>query len=197
MLRRNGRIDIWDTETAERVDQLNTHRDEMTAVAISPTGSLAATHSDDDTVHVWELGTGKSVCAFPASDSHYRYGTDSRRLAFTADGRGLLFTSDERPAMADPMTGKRLELPGELRNSKGRITDLSRDGETLVTSDKNQVTMWSWPAGKKLVEIFERDRNLVEGFGRPRGCKEFLDRCGYSSRRAHLDGIRNVEVVTS
>ena len=52
-------------------------------------------------------------------------------------------------------------------------------------------------ARKELVEVLKSNRDLVEVFRRPRGCKKFTDggadRCG----GADLNGIRDVEIITS
>lgn len=149
--RRDGRIDLWETDSAKRLSELNTHRDGLTAVAMSPSGKLVATLGDDNTVRVWELGTGKPVSTITVSDSNSQYGFAKHQIAFTADEHGLLFTSKQAPAMADPMTGKPIDLRGELQKSKGRFGDLSRDGKTLVTFDGGRVAVWDWPEGTKRV----------------------------------------------
>jgi WD40 repeat protein len=122
------------------------------AVAVSPDGRLATTVGFDGSVRVWELATGKPVCAIPIPadrEPHQGwFGSRSRRRpAFTPDGHGLLFTAAGRLAMADPATGKPLDLPGGLRGQQGKVGGFTMDGKTLATYTADAVTLWEWPAG--------------------------------------------------
>jgi RNA polymerase sigma factor (sigma-70 family) len=150
--RRDGRVDVWDTATGKAAVPLDTHRDVIDAVAVSPDGRLAATDGFDGSVRVWGLATGKPVCAIPVPadrEPHQGwFGSRSRRRpTFAPDGRGLLFTEGGRLAMADPATGKSLDLPGAMRGQPGRIGGFTADGKTLATYTADAVTLWEWPAG--------------------------------------------------
>jgi RNA polymerase sigma factor (sigma-70 family) len=147
--RRDGRVGVWDTATLKPVVSLATHGDAVDAVAVSPDGRLAATLSADDSIRVWDLATGKPGCVIPAGrgkDSARRYGTQ-HRLAFTPDGRGLLFATEGGLALADPITGKPLDLPGRVRGRRGEVGGFAADGKTLATFAADAVTLWEWPAG--------------------------------------------------
>src|SRR5262249_35871599 len=75
------------------------------------------------------------------------------RVAFTADGRGLLFSSADELAMADPTTGRRLDLPGGMRGRTGHVGEFTADGRTLATFANDEITLWDWPNGKVRVSI--------------------------------------------
>jgi RNA polymerase sigma factor (sigma-70 family) len=153
--RRDGRVDIWDTATGKAVLPLSTHRDVIEAVAVSPDARLAATLGYDASIRVWELKTGNPRCLFPAprgKDPTGRHWT-KHRLAFTPDGRGLLFAAAGELEMADPTTGKPLDLPGGLRNRKGYVGRFAADGRTLATFAGDGVTLWDWPAGTARVTV--------------------------------------------
>ena len=57
-LRRDGRIDIWETATGKPVPSFDTHRGRVDAVATAPAGRLVATLAEDQVLRVWELATG-------------------------------------------------------------------------------------------------------------------------------------------
>ena len=118
------------------------------SVALSPNGRLAATHVAEESIRVWELAGGKTVCSIPARDKPYVYG----RPLFTPDGGGLLFTANDHTpegklAMADPTTGQPLDLPEGMHDGKGRLIGFTDDGKTLATLADETVTLWDWPAG--------------------------------------------------
>jgi RNA polymerase sigma factor (sigma-70 family) len=152
--RRDGRIDIWDTATAEVRVPLDTHRHEVATVAVSPDGKLAATLGHDSAIRVWELANGKPVVTISAPRANANpHAGPKRRPAFIPDGRGLIFTSGTGLVMVDPLTGKPLELPGALRGAKAVVSGFSVDGKTLVTIDKDTVTLWDWPAGASRLTV--------------------------------------------
>ena len=147
--RRDGRVDVWDTATGKPAVPLATHRDIIEAVAVSPDSRVAATLGYDGTVRLWELATGKPRFVIPASlggEPRSRFWA-SARPAFTPDGRRLLFTAGGELAMADPATGKLLDLPAGMRGRRGNVGGFTADGKTLATFAKDAVTLWDWPAG--------------------------------------------------
>src|SRR5262249_17856222 len=120
--RRDGRVDVWGTATGKLLTPLATHRDRIDAVAGSPDGRLAATAGYHDSVRVWELATGKPVCVLTAprnynpKAAYWSVHWIKRQPAFTPDGHGLLFVAAGKLALADPATGKTLDLPAGLRD---------------------------------------------------------------------------------
>ncbi|MDB5313266.1 MAG: hypothetical protein JWO38_7468, partial [Gemmataceae bacterium] len=146
--RGDGRVDIWETSTGKPVVPLATHRDILDAVAVSPDGRLAATLGHDETIRVWEMATGKPIYSIPAKRDKNIPGRTfvNLRLAFTPDGRGLLFSAAGELALVDPSAGKSVDLPGQLRGTKGEVGRFAADGRTLATHDGAVVTLWEWPA---------------------------------------------------
>ncbi len=147
--RRDCRFDVWDAATGEPAVRLATHRDWVEGVGVSPDGRRAATVGYDGTARVWELATGKPGAVIPAPgdptpQSEFRH---PRRPAFTPDGRGLLFRAAGKLALADPATGRPLDLPGALRGRAENVGGFTADGKTLVTFAGATVTLWDWPAG--------------------------------------------------
>jgi RNA polymerase sigma factor (sigma-70 family) len=152
---RDGRVDLWDTATWKPVVPLATHRDVIGAAAVSPDSRLAATLGYDGAARVWELTTGRPVCVISAPlgrEPNTRFWS-TPRIAFSPDGRGLLFRASDELALADPATGKRLDLPGGMRGRRGNVGGFAADGRTLVTFADNVITLWNWPAGTARIRV--------------------------------------------
>ena len=134
---------------------LATHRGKVTSTAVSPDGRIAATLGYDESIRLWELATGKPLLVIPAPPAKAPgWFWIQRRLAFTPDGRGLLFTAADELTMADPATGKLLDLPEGMRGARRcRIGGLTQDGKTLATFADNVVTLWDWPAGAARLSV--------------------------------------------
>jgi WD40 repeat protein len=153
--RRDGRVDIWDTATGKAVVPLATHGNVIDAVAMSPDGRLAATLGYDNSVRVWEVATGRPGAVISAAldrEPQSRFWS-KRRLAFTPDGHGLLFAAAGKLALADPASGRDLELPGGIRGCRGNIGGFTADGKTLATFTDDAVTLWEWPASTARLTI--------------------------------------------
>ncbi|QJW99067.1 sigma-70 family RNA polymerase sigma factor [Frigoriglobus tundricola] len=153
-VRRDGRIEIWNTATGEPTVTFDTHREPIVSVTFSPDTRLAATAGRDSSVRVWELATGKLVRAIPAPGSQPPFGYARRwRLTFTPDGRGLMFTASGQLVLVDPATGGSLDLPGRLRGYRGVVGGFTSDGKTLATIAGDVVTLWNWPAGNERLSL--------------------------------------------
>ena len=73
-------------ETGKEVKTLSGHKNWVTSVRFAPDGKLAVSVSDDLTVKVWDLASGKEVDYLDLGKC-----TDCGRcLTFAADGRSFL-----------------------------------------------------------------------------------------------------------
>ncbi|KAF9926344.1 WD_REPEATS_REGION domain-containing protein [Linnemannia zychae] len=57
----NGRIQLWDSVTGERLQSWQGHREYINRVIFSPSGQWIASCGDDKTVELWSTQTGKLV----------------------------------------------------------------------------------------------------------------------------------------
>jgi WD40 repeat protein len=158
--RRDGRVDVWETATGRPAVALATHRDVVAAVSVSPDGRLAATLGLDSSIRIWEVESGKPGCVVPVSPTRKgRLNPNDlqHRVAFTPEGR-LVFTADDELAMADPVTGARLDVPAGMRGRRGLVAGFTPDGKTLATFEGDTVTLWDWPAGTARLAVTVRFR---------------------------------------
>ena len=93
---------VWDFEKQERVFDLPGHHDRINAVAFSPDGSWLVSGSDDCTVRVWNVLTGRLAVA-------RQFDAAVQSLAFSADGK-YLYTGNGNT------TAYRLELKKMLED---------------------------------------------------------------------------------
>jgi WD40 repeat protein len=108
----------------------------ITKVQVSSNGQWIATTSDDQTVRVWNAGTGAEIFQIPQDAS-------GSALAFNQDGKYLV-SADERggikiwdiSVMAAPE--KSILFNGIVENVR-----YSPSGDRLAASDENQVWVWT------------------------------------------------------
>jgi WD40 repeat protein len=99
------RLQLWDAATAQRrsARELSGHTDGMTAVAFTRDGRTVASGSQDTTVRVWDVATGKQLNVLE------QHGATVQQLAFTADGRTLASAGmDGQLILWEVATGKPL-----------------------------------------------------------------------------------------
>lgn len=75
-------VRVWNFETQEKLFELHGHQDRVNAVAFSPDGSWLVSASDDCTIRVWNVLTGKLAVA-------RQFEAAIQTIAFDADGSHL------------------------------------------------------------------------------------------------------------
>lgn len=145
--RRQGSLDILDTSSWQNVRSIETSQGGITALAISPDGTLAATGSHGNTVKVWDIKTGKLVAEFLAdstnSNEYLEYLTFSPDTNLLATGgnftKGLVFDLRAHRSIAT------------LGGTKEIL--FSADGQHLIGAVGQKVLVWethSWSVVKTL-----------------------------------------------
>ena len=131
-------------EGSER-NRLEGHTEPVDSVSFSPDGKTLATGSQDKTIKLWNIETGKELLTLKGHDD------EVRSVSFSPDGKTLATGSrDTTIKLWDVATGK------EIRTLTGhtnfvRSVSFSPDGKTLATgSDDQTVKLWDVETGKEL-----------------------------------------------
>jgi WD40 repeat protein len=114
----------------------------ITSLAFSPNGKVLAASENGDTVHLWDVPSGKRIAA-------WRHGGNA--VAFSPDGKFLAACGDRRIKLWD-VAGRR-----EIATLKGDVpvysAVFSSDGKTLTGVEKGWLTMWSVEKKEELRSI--------------------------------------------
>jgi len=124
------------------------HVNDVLSVAFSPDGKTLASGSQDNTIKLWEVATGRELRTL---SGHFG---SVFSVAFSADGQTLASASaDHTIRLWDVATG------GELRKLTGHSASVnslafSPDGTTLASgSDDKTIRLWEVPSGRELRTI--------------------------------------------
>lgn len=151
-------IEVYNTNTGERLRILKGHASNLRALVISPDGSRLASMDEVTTVRgrnaikereavwLWDVLTGENTHRFATLG----YGGS---LCFSPDGRILTCTSSEL-RLWDTTTGKRLSPVGEATKRSGGTVVFSPDGKTCAVSIGRGVSfLWDMLDKRKLCSL--------------------------------------------
>src|SRR5262249_53265296 len=126
---------------------LEGHSNGITAVTLSPDGTLLASASNDCTVKLWNIATGRELVTLKG---HTGFVTN---VAFSPDGQSLASSSwDQTVRLWDSKTGKELlTLRGHSLVTEG--LSFSPDGKRLATSAVNRPLPEERPSEVKIWDL--------------------------------------------
>jgi RNA polymerase sigma factor (sigma-70 family) len=148
---RAGGVQIWDLASRQPLrDEEAAHHAHIARVVVSTRGAVA-TASDDGTVRLWDLATGKPRFLL-------RHGSDYqmvRDIAFAPDGRTLASSGlDDTVRLWDADTGREIYcLAGHGQVGGYRALGFMPDGKRLLSwGDDFYLRVWDVANGKALRE---------------------------------------------
>ena len=137
-------LQVWDLNTGRNAGILTGHTDQLYRVAYSDKAKLTATCSNDQSIRLWNLETGKEVRTLPSS-SPIGFGS----VCFSPDGKRLLAVgSDATLRLWEVETGKELQR----LKAKACCAGFSPNGKRIVLGGylDETVRIWDIESDKEL-----------------------------------------------
>ncbi|MHC5749688.1 MAG: WD40 domain-containing protein [Nostoc sp.] len=140
---------------AIEVNTLEGHSSRVNSVGFSPDGKTLASGSDDNTIKLWDISTGKAIKTLTGHSSKVY------SIGFSPDGKTLASSSgDKTIKLWDVSTGKAIKtLTGHSRSVWG--VGFSLDGKTLASgSGDKTIKLWDVSTGKAIKTLTGHSRSV-------------------------------------
>ncbi len=139
----DGVVRVWDVEGGEMARDWEAHRGWVLDLAVLPGGRLA-TASNDRTLKVWEVATGREVGRMAGHDGAVAC------VSASPDGRRLLSGGDDQTARLWDARGGRQLLVLEGHRGPVQRAAFSPDGKLAVTGGNDRtVRVWDLSTGRE------------------------------------------------
>jgi WD40 repeat protein len=162
-------VRLWDTATTKQL-RLFVSEEWVRAISLSPNGKLLAASSLDDSVRVWDMGSGREIYRLAG---HGRLG-GRRTIGFLPDSDSLLSWGDDFYLRMWAMKNGKARFEHAIRphgmvfsdEDQGRDRDkylysvqaITPDGKTFVLQIAGQVHLFETKTGKEIFKFANNPR---------------------------------------
>jgi len=133
---------------------LTGHEDKVTSVAFSPDGKTVLSGSDDNTLKLWEVATGREIRTLTG------HGNDVNSVAFSPDGKTVLSGSiDKTLKLWEVATGREIRT---LTGHEDKVTSVafSPDGKKVLSGSWDRtLKLWEVASGQLLATLMSFDED--------------------------------------
>ena len=153
--RYDGKIDLWNLNTGNKIYSLRGHRQMINQIIFSPDDRLALSGSEDGTMLLWDLEAGRKLSEF----SGHPGGVKS--IAFSHDGEALLSGGvDNLVVLWDRQSHQKIKV---LKGHKHevRTVNFSLDDKTILSGDYDGVIKIWERSGGNVIKTFKHHRSPI------------------------------------
>ena len=145
-------------------NRLQGHNQGVRSVSFSPDSQTIATASDDQTIKLWNVKTGKAIQTFTGHNDKVR------SVSFSPDGQTIATASDDQTIkLWNVETGKAIQTFTGHNNNINSVS-FSPDGQTIITaSDDQTIKIWNVQTGQAIQTFTEHDDKVRSASFSPDG----------------------------
>ncbi|MFN0123714.1 MAG: WD40 repeat domain-containing protein [Blastocatellia bacterium] len=120
------------------------HREWIESLVFSPDGKCLASGSDDESVRIWDVATGRVLQVLkhsvPAGTPGHRY---VWQVSFTPDGQRLISNYNGQTLIWDLTNGKVISRLKGILTTRNESLAVSADGQRIAASGFDRVIVWN------------------------------------------------------
>jgi WD40 repeat protein len=153
-------VRLWDAKSGAALSNLQGHTAAVIALAFAPTGAYLASGSQDKTVRLWELSSGRAVhsVSLPDPVDAVAFDPGGKQLLIGMGDlfRGTLNRGDSTAALWSPFrdtSPRSLSDPPKFLYKGAYSVALSPDGSGAAVASTGGVLVWRTSSGERPLEL--------------------------------------------